>query len=453
MSDWPLPNVTFGYRGACALHLAARFNAPLYLLAKLVQVFGIEALSITNKEGDTPLHTMACCATSLDALELIARAYPPAVVAKNSSSFKWVYTPLDWLFQRRRIADDEVSASFVSMALISLLEIYPEAIQDIDRRGQTLLHRSLEDVEDTDTLTNIIHTLLAAKTDLTEMADASGMIALHYALERYNGGEVVKLLLLHTPQLLRSAQDNKGRTALHKAIFRNATVDVVLALVTGCPELVQIRDNRNKTPMEYFVAYHNIELGLSYFRRLEEWGFWVWDDRRNRSYEIARALFVVSPYGHVTNNGELVVHAALYTNGCPLSIVGLFIFKQPHLTSIVDGNGNLPIHIASRLRLRNIPACDADNYIAVVEELCMRFPQGPRMLDSQGKLPLTLMIEAEQPWRAIQIVLVAHPAAVLDQGLNSFQTFMLLSKIDTDVLYRLLRDVPFLLDQHRNKLG
>jgi hypothetical protein len=75
------------------------------------------------------------------------------------------------------------------------------------------------------------------------------------------------------------------------------------------------------------------------------------------------------------------------------------------------------------------------------------------MLDSQGKLPLTLMIEAEQPWRAIQIVVAAHPAAIVDQGLNSFQTFMLLSKIDTDVLYRLLRDVPFLLDQHRNKLG
>ena len=130
---------------------------------------------------------------------------------------------------------------------------------------------------------------------------------------------------------------------------------------------------------------------------------------------------MASPYEHVTNNGELVVHAALYTNGCPLSIVGLFIFKQPHLTSIVDGNGNLPIHIACRLR--NIPACDADNYIAVVEELCMRFPQGPRMLDSQGKLPLTLMIEAEQPWKAIQIVLAAHPAAVVDQGLGSFQTF------------------------------
>jgi hypothetical protein len=75
------------------------------------------------------------------------------------------------------------------------------------------------------------------------------------------------------------------------------------------------------------------------------------------------------------------------------------------------------------------------------------------MLDSKGKLPLTLMIEAEQPWRAMKIVLAAHPAAIVDQGLNSFQTFMLLSKIDTDVRYRLLRDVPFLLDQYRNNLG
>jgi ankyrin repeat protein len=445
--DWPLPNVTF-HAGQSTLHVAAEFNAPLYLLATLVQVFGIEALSITDKFGNTPLHYMALSATSLHALELIARAHPPAMVARNRS----FQTPLDYLF-RRGGEDDEVSASFASIALISLLEIYPEAIHDSDRDGQTLLHRCLQDVEDTDTLTNIIHTLLAAKTDLTEMADASGMIGLHEASKLDNGGEVVKLLLLHTPQLLWSAQNNIGRTALHIAIFWNATVDVVLALVTACPELVQIRDYSNKTPMEYFVTYHIFKdrtdnaLCVSYFRHLQEWGL----DDSIPSDEIARAFFVASPYGHVTNNGELVVHAALYTNGCPLSIVGLFIFKQPHLTSIVDGNGNLPIHIACWLR--TISDGDADHYVAVVKELCMRFPQGPRMLDSQGKLPLTLMIEAEQPWNAMKIVLAAHPAAVLDQGLNSFETCTLLSKIDNDVRYRLLRDVPFLLDQYRNDLG
>jgi hypothetical protein len=65
-TDWPLPNVTFGCLGGSALHLAAEFNAPLNLLAKLVQVFGIEALSTTDDEGNTPLHYMAMIATSLD---------------------------------------------------------------------------------------------------------------------------------------------------------------------------------------------------------------------------------------------------------------------------------------------------------------------------------------------------------------------------------------------------
>jgi hypothetical protein len=325
------------------------------------------------------------------------------------------------------------------MAFSSLLEIYPEAIHDIDREGQTLLHRSLGNVTDKYILTYIIHTLLAAKQDLTEMADDSGMIALHYAsgLGCYceygdSQGEVVELLLLHTPQWLWSAQDNKGRTALH---FNFLNDKVVLALVTACPELVQIQDNENKKPMDYY--YTDEELDLR-----------IYDIE---VYEVARALFVARPYGHVTNNGELILHAALYTNGCPLVIVAIFMHHQPHLTSIVDGNGNLPIHIACRLR--TIPACDADYYIDVVEELCMCFPQGPRMLDSQGKLPLTLMIEAEQPRKAIQIVLAAHPAAIVDQGLGSFETCMLLSKIDNDVRYRLFRDVPFLLDQYRNKLG
>ena len=427
--DWPLPNVPF--ESGSALHLAAKFDAPLYLLEKLVQVFGMEALSITDKFGNTPLHFMVLFATSLHALERIARAHPPAVVARNRLLFQ---TPLDCLLKRGMYAENEVNNSFVAPSFISLLDIYPEAIHEIDREGRTLLHRCLQHVKDTGNLANIIHTLLTAKTDLTEMADEYGMIALHEASKRYyvDGGEVVRLLLLHTPQWLWSAQNNRGRTALHFAIIGNRTKDVVLALVVACPELLQIRDNENQTPMDYFVTYHKFE--------------------SIPSYEIARAFLVASPYGHVTNNGELGVHAALYTNGCFLSIVGLFIFHQPHLTSIVDGNGNLPIHIACQLR--NIPDGDADNYINVVKELCMCFPQGPRMLDSQGKLPLTLMIEAEQPWKAIQIVLAAHPAAVVDQGLNSFQTFMLLSKIDNDdVRYRLLRDVPFLLDQFRNNLG
>jgi hypothetical protein len=198
--DWPLPGVWFTgceFDSCSALHVAARSNPPLYLLEKLVKVFGIEALSISDDDfGNTPLHYMAWRVRSLHALELIARAHPPAVVARN----KRFDTPLDCLFKRGREADESV----VAQSFISLLEIYPEAIHDIDRNGRTWLHRCLQDVEDTDTLTNIIHTLLAAKTDLTEMADASGMIALHSALERYNCGEVVKLLLLHTPQLLRS---------------------------------------------------------------------------------------------------------------------------------------------------------------------------------------------------------------------------------------------------------
>jgi hypothetical protein len=66
--DWPLlPNVMFDVSSNfSALHLAAEFNAPLNLLAKLVQVFGIEALSTTDDEGNTPLHYMAMIATSLD---------------------------------------------------------------------------------------------------------------------------------------------------------------------------------------------------------------------------------------------------------------------------------------------------------------------------------------------------------------------------------------------------
>ena len=48
----------------------------------------------------------------------------------------------------------------------------------------------------------------------------------------------------------------------------------------------------------------------------------------------------------------------------------------------------------------------------------------------------------------------AHPAAILDQQVpvGTFELCTLLSRIDMDMQYRLLRDVPFLLDQYTSRM-
>ena len=148
----------------------------------------------------------------------------------------------------------------------------------------------------------------------------------------------------------------------------------------------------------------------------------------------------------VTNNGKLIVHAALYNTKCPLVLVTFLIVGFPELLSLTDTNGNLPIHLAAQ---RTFQKDDRQAYVDVITELCKWYPDGAKMENQNGKLPLALMIEAHQPWAAVKPVLEVHPAAIHDQSLGVFETCTLLSRLNVDVCYQLLCDVPSLLEQYQ----
>ena len=438
--DRPLPHVTF-LAGQTVFHMAAEIDAPLDVLTGLIQSFGIESISTADKFGNTPLHLMTFT-SNFQSLELVAQAYPPAIVAKN----RRFRTPMDELFHREKNddIDNEFEVNdFAFRSISSLLPIYPVAINEVDKVGRTLLHRCLLGSSNIATLTAIVPIILAQKKELATTRDYSGMTALHVASRLEDGGNLVELLLWNTPKLLWTAQDNQGRTALHFAIFWSSTCDVVIALTKACPEIVYIHDNEGNTPFDYFVKFHGVKFTVHDFCL----------DRPScqhlarENYELLHALLVAGPHAEATNNGQLIVHAALYTPICPLVIVGFLIVGFPEKTSMTDGYGNLPIHLVAQDQSRS--GDDVQTYVNVIEELCKCFPDGARRENSNGMLPLALMIEAHQPWGAVKAVLQAHPAAVHDQGLGVFETCTLLSRLDIDVCYQLLHDVPSLLEQYR----
>ena len=448
----PLPNATF-MAGQCALHVAAEFDAPFHVIRSLTQAFGVESLSLADKFGNTPLHLMAISSTNNEALEHIAKAYPPAIVARNRSG----RTPIDEIFRRDGDEDDDdENIDFSTFSVTTLLCICPDATRDVDKEGKTLLHRCLRDVKSPVILHVMTHLLVEQNKQLTEIADKEGVTAIHQVSKNDDCGELVEFLLLHTPRTLWTAQDIKGRTALHFAVHWTASADVIIALVKACPKLVTIVDAKGMNPMDYLVRHPDVS--VSHLRQANEAGGGVLEQEGSWS-DLARAFFVAGPYAELTDNGKLDIHAALYMTECPMVIAGAMAFLSPHKACIVDKSGKLPIHIAAQAQARRptgYALTTLDHYIDVLVELCSTFPEGARTPDPDGKLPLTLMIESNQAWPALKVMLAAHPAAVLDQGLGPLETCHLLSRLnDADIIYRLLRDAPFFLEQHRvqNNVG
>jgi hypothetical protein len=108
-------------------------------------------------------------------------------------------------------------------------------------------------------------------------------------------------------------------------------------------------------------------------------------------------------------------------------IPDLFITKE---ACIVDESGKLPIHIANRAQPRRETGSrlsSLDLYVDVIAKLCSAFPEGARTPYPDGKLPLAIMIESNQRWPALKVMLAAHPAAVLDQELGPLEKCHLLS--------------------------
>jgi ankyrin repeat protein len=110
-----------------ALHLAVEFNADPMIIQGLIKVMDMNEAKKPDKKGNTPLHLCCRYSAHFQMLGLLVEAWPDAVSHQNRRG----HTPLDNLFMR------DVDATSV------MLNACPEAIDRVDRDGQTLLHRAL----------------------------------------------------------------------------------------------------------------------------------------------------------------------------------------------------------------------------------------------------------------------------------------------------------------------
>lgn len=418
-----------------ALHLAVEFNAEPFILEAILRVLDAKAANQPDKFGNTPLHLCCRYATHFEMLQLLVDAWPEAIVQEN----KKFHTPLDDLFQRDDEDDDEDEEPWdPEDALVVMLDGYPDAINHTDRDGQTLLHRSLKYGVTPETIQSIPPLLLLRKPELAHMLDNNQVSPLHEACKLEDSLPVVEDLMERCSTDEWMLQDNLGRTILHYAIYWSASVDIVRMLVNSRHDLIHIADTSGKTPMDYLLSFYapefssnNIQIG--------------WNSFLDNVVDMVRAFFVAGPHSDKTRDGELYLHSALYTENCPLPIIEFLVVAAPEQAEEFDDLGNLPLHLAAAVEVAD-DEVQSQSYVEVIVELLEHYPEAARTPNPKGKLPLHTMIANGRTWNCgVDKVMEVHPAAVCDLNLNALGLSTVMSRLDHDTMFRLLKEVPHLI--------
>jgi len=415
-----------------ALHLAVEFNAEPEIVEALLVVYPHEEANKPDKFDNTPLHL--CCRDSpfFGVFRSLVDAWPAAILHENRRS----HTPLDDFFQRDENEDDEEPWDPVA-AMTVILNACPAAIHHVDREGRTLLHRCLKHGGAVDIVQMIPPFLLERKPELAHMLDNNSVSALHEACKREDSLPVVQDLMRRCTRDECMHRDVDGRTVLHYAICWSSSVDVVRELVTASHELIQVRDESGKTPMDYLLSFYAPEFSSSSIQS-------GWNSFLDNVVDMVRAFFVAGPHAEKTRDGALYLHSALYTVNCPIPIIEFLVVAASEQVEEFDDLGNLPLHLAAALP--EFDESQEQSYVEVIHELLERYPEAARTPNPDGFLPLHLMIAGRRTWHCgIDKVVEVHPAAICDLNLNAFALSHLMARMDQRTMYRMLQEASYLV--------
>jgi ankyrin repeat protein len=316
----------------------------------------------------------------------------------------------------------------------------------------------------------VVEALLEEAPEICERPNDKGETPLHLANYGNGASEEVQLALIKAAPSAITAVDQYGDSPLHLAATNGATFNVFRAMVIVCPELVNLPNQKRRTP---FSLLSRAYLDATCLEDLE-------DEEIAEDWEIAmlflRASFPNFPEGHAVAGSpgaprallKTIIkffpsHATTYHEGLtPLLLAACSPVhdeaaewsehedgyrehdddseaeEQYEDTTLVDETLLLPYQHLKELQ----PSTESSVLKLIVEWN----PDAAKMSDAQGRLPLTLALMHNKPWeKGVEALVLAAPRALetrdIQSGLYPFQVAATHCD-DLATIFHLLRSFP-----------
>jgi len=313
-----------------------------------------------------------------------------------------------------------------------------------EESGDYLLHLAcLSDCETSRVET--IRLLLELNPEAAKARDKEGYIPLHHAAYMEEMPVEAILILLDTyPEGASVVVSSLGELPIHMAAVRwkYMTVEIMQRIVELYPEGIRAQDNAGQLPLHYACRLARVEV-IQYLGTLYPKGASVRD-----------------------NKGHLPLHLANEHRTHPLAVMQFLLELHSDGVHAVDSAGMLPLHhtcgyqesLGSNLLrdvyyerdIRHVPMEKrnrryTDEYEDIIHLLIRLYPDGLRLRDNRGRLPLHHACLASVSLRMLQTLLARNPqdnAAVDNVGFLPLHCSCIIPKSFQNIRFLAERD-PF----------
>jgi len=345
-------------------------------------------------------------------------------------------------------------------AVILRAATHPQEAFWIDRCGNSALHLACRKQPPVEAVT----ALLRACRKTSSMKTVDGMTPLHFACYCGASSEVVKVLIETNPAIV-SLGDRRGRTSLHCVCTGVKTSNVnaiVRELLQVNPDLCYAIDKSGRSPLFlvlddyadaieeqiYMVTRDSSSEGLSISEanKMTEEHLYDLDERWISVTLLLSAAYYETVNGTVGNQVPFrLVHACVGTRNCPVRFVFLALNLWPEQLKEKDSDGNLPIHIAAF----SIWKPKHRRFNTLIKVVSM-YPEGARVPDKNGVLPLQLAVQSKKTWNeGVRELFEAYPEALatLDIDFKLYPEILALAgkSFPLKILYQVLISKPEIL--------
>ena len=253
--------------------------------------------------------------------------------------------------------------------------------------------------------------------------------------------QVAQRIIVLKPTVLRCHDPEDGQLPLHAAVScRSPNLELIRLLLTTDPSTALVRETTSGLLPIELVANHIIakEEAERYQKKLKKSA----TTTSHLHWECAHLLAVQhgTRYSSVSNSPPLLHACVAAGDDIPVALVEKALKRYKNQALLPDSEGNLPLHLV----VADWPRTESIFF----PKLLALAPQAAAVTNHAGCLPLHLALVRNRSWTTIRKLLLAHPPSVAlrryfdrtNEETYAWLVSELLSRACPETRYALLRE-------------